>query len=124
MPFVPESETWKKKKQEGTLKRPSFRELFAPELRQTTIVTTILSACGYAAAFGAVQLTPLVIVAGLPDMVAMVPPPVLKARAALSKTKPDTPERAEAEKKLEADSVARAEQLREARDALSARRRH
>ena len=33
-----------------------------------TIVTTILSACGYAAAFGAIQMTPLFIVAGLPDM--------------------------------------------------------
>ncbi len=68
MPFVPESGVWKRKKQEGTLKRASFRELFSPELRRTTLVTTVLSACGYAAAFGAIQLTPLIIVAGLPDI--------------------------------------------------------
>jgi MFS family permease len=68
MPFVPESQVWRQKKLAGTLKRPRFRELFAPELRRTTLATTILSACGYAAAFGALQMTPLQIVAGLPDM--------------------------------------------------------
>jgi MFS family permease len=66
--FVPESPVWKEKKKAGTLKRPSFLELFSPELRRTTIVTTILSACGYAAAFGALQLTPLQIAPGLPDL--------------------------------------------------------
>ena len=70
MPFVPESGVWRRKKQEGTLKRPSFGELFAPKLRRTTLVTTILSACGYAAAFGAIQMTPLNIVPGLPDVAA------------------------------------------------------
>jgi MFS family permease len=70
MPFVPESSVWKRKKQEGSLKRPSFVELFSPELRLTTIVTTVLSACGYAAAFGAIQMTPLNITPGLPDIVA------------------------------------------------------
>src|SRR5437764_1054582 len=72
MPLVPESGVWKRKNLEGTLKRPSFGELFSPQLRRTTIVTTILSACGYAAAFGAIQLTPLQIVAGLPDMAAQI----------------------------------------------------
>jgi MFS family permease len=66
MPFVPESRVWKEKKLAGTLKRPRFGELFSPELRRTTIVTTLLSACGYAAAFGALQLTPLQMVPGLP----------------------------------------------------------
>jgi MFS family permease len=66
MPFVPESRVWKEKKPAGTLKRPRFGELFSPELRRTTIVTTLLSACGYAAAFGALQLTPLQMVPGLP----------------------------------------------------------
>src|SRR5207244_147106 len=33
-------------------------ELFAPALIRTTLVTTVLSACGYAAAFGALQVTP------------------------------------------------------------------
>lgn len=58
MPFVPESPVWATKKREGTLKRPSFGELFAPALLRTTLATTVLSACGYAAAFGALQLTP------------------------------------------------------------------
>jgi len=58
MPFVPESRVWADKKKAGTLKRPSITELFSPALRRTTIITTILSACGYAAAFGALQLTP------------------------------------------------------------------
>jgi MFS family permease len=70
MPFVPESWVWRERKQAGTLKRPSLAELFSPQLRRTTLATTVLSACGYAAAFGAIQLTPLVIVAGLPDIAA------------------------------------------------------
>lgn len=70
LPFVPESQVWKKKKLDGTLKRASFGELFTPELRRTTLVTTVLSACGYAAAFGALQLTPLQIAPGLPDLAA------------------------------------------------------
>ena len=68
LPFVPESKSWKEKKLAGTLRRPKIRELFAPNLRRTTIVTTLLSACGYAAAFGALQLTPLQMVPGLPDI--------------------------------------------------------
>jgi MFS family permease len=71
IPFVPESAVWKQKKRDGTLKRASFGELFSPGLRRTTIVTTVLSACGYAAAFGALQLTPLQIAPGLPDVVAL-----------------------------------------------------
>ena len=63
VPFVPESSVWRRKMQEGTLRRPGFADLFSSELRLTTIVTTILSACGYAAAFGAIQMTPLQIVA-------------------------------------------------------------
>ncbi len=66
MPFVPESRVWKAKKAAGTLQRPRLAELFSPELRRTTIVTTLISACGYAAAFGALQLGPLVMAAGLP----------------------------------------------------------
>jgi MFS family permease len=58
MPFVPESKVWSEKKAAGTLKRPSFAELFSPALVRTTLVTTVLSACGYAAAFGALQVTP------------------------------------------------------------------
>ncbi|MFO0937339.1 MAG: MFS transporter [Gemmataceae bacterium] len=66
LPFVPESKVWKERKLAGTLKRPSFSELFAPDLIRTTLVTTVLSACGYAAAFGALQMTPSQMVPGLP----------------------------------------------------------
>jgi MFS family permease len=54
-PFLPESPAWERKKQEGTLRRPSIRELFSPGLARTTIVTTIMVACGYGVAFGAIQ---------------------------------------------------------------------
>lgn len=70
LPFVPESRVWKQKKLEGTLKRPRFGELFAPALLRTTLVTTVISACGYAAAFGALQLTPPQIVQGVPEVAA------------------------------------------------------
>ena len=57
-PFLPESPTWEKRRSEGTLRRPSLAELFAPALRQTTIVTTIMFALAYGAAFGAIQQVP------------------------------------------------------------------
>src|SRR6185295_6689993 len=66
-PFLPESPTWLQKKQAGTLKRPSFGELFAPQFKRTTIVTTIMMAAAYAAAFGAIQQAPR-IVPGLPEV--------------------------------------------------------
>ena len=60
-PFLPESPEWQAKKRAGTLKRPSFTELFQPQFRRTTIVTTVMMACGYAAAFGAIQQMPRVV---------------------------------------------------------------
>jgi MFS family permease len=57
-PFLPESPAWQEKKRAGTLKRPSFAELFRPEFRRTTVVTTVMVACAYAAAFGAIQQVP------------------------------------------------------------------
>jgi len=66
-PFLPESPLWQQKRQSGTLKRPSFGELFQPAFRRTTIVTTLMMACAYAAAFGAVQQVPR-IVPGLPEV--------------------------------------------------------
>ncbi len=55
-PFLPESPKWKEKKDAGTLQRPTFGELFGtPKLRRTTIVTTLMFACSYGAAFGAIQ---------------------------------------------------------------------
>jgi predicted MFS family arabinose efflux permease len=71
-PFLPESPIWKEKKAAGTLKRPSFAELFRPQFRRTTIVTTVMMACAYAAAFGAIQQTPR-IVPGLAEVRAMEP---------------------------------------------------
>ncbi len=68
LPFVPESQIWREKRAAGTLKRPSFGELFAPGLCRITLVTALLSACAYAAAFGALQLTPLRIAPGLPEL--------------------------------------------------------
>jgi MFS family permease len=68
LPFVPESAVWLERKRAGTLKRPKFRELFAPGLLRTTLVTTVLSACAYAAAFGTLQVTVTQGVPGLPDL--------------------------------------------------------
>jgi hypothetical protein len=60
-PFLPESPTWQQKKSAGTLKRPSIAELFQPQFRTTTIVTTVMMACVYAAAFGAIQQMPRIV---------------------------------------------------------------
>ena len=66
-PFLPESPIWAQKKAAGTLKRPSIAAIFSPELRKTTIVTTLMFACAYGAAFGAIQHIPQ-IVPGLPEV--------------------------------------------------------
>ncbi|MGE3313657.1 MAG: MFS transporter [Planctomycetaceae bacterium] len=60
-PFLPESPAWQAKKLAGTLKRPSLGELFAPQYFRTTIVTTIMFACSYGAAFGAIQHIPQIV---------------------------------------------------------------
>ncbi len=76
-PFLPESPAWQEKKSKGTLKRPSFAELFQPQFRRTTIVTALMFACSYGAAFGAIQQLPQ-IVPGLPQVRAAIkelPPP-------------------------------------------------
>ena len=66
-PFLPESPIWQERKQAGTLKRPSIAAIFSPELRRTTIVTTIMFAMAYGAAFGAIQQIPQM-VPGLPEV--------------------------------------------------------
>lgn len=68
-PFLPESPEWERKRAAGLLKRPRFGELFAPGLRRTTIVTTLLFACCYGIAFGALQQVPQ-IVKTIPSVVA------------------------------------------------------
>ena len=72
-PFLPESPVWKQKHEAGTLKRPHFSELFQPAYRKTTIVTALLFACAYGAAFGAIQQAPQ-ITRGLPELVRLSPP--------------------------------------------------
>lgn len=69
-PFLPESPEWAKKKAAGTLRRPSIGELFTPEFRRTTIVTTLMFACSYGAAFGAIQHLPRIV----PGLVADLDP--------------------------------------------------
>lgn len=60
-PFLPESPAWQKKREQGTLRRPSIAELFAPALRRTTIVTTIMFACTLGTAFGTIQFAPQIV---------------------------------------------------------------
>jgi MFS family permease len=60
-PFLPESPEWAKKKAEGTLRRPSLRELFAPEMIRTTVLTTLVFAASYGIAFGAIQQLPQIL---------------------------------------------------------------
>jgi hypothetical protein len=80
-PFLPESPIWQQRRAAGTLKRPSIAALFAPDLRRTTIVTTIMFAMAYGAAFGAIQQIPQ-IVPGLPEVRQMTANrPVPEARA-------------------------------------------
>jgi MFS family permease len=60
-PFLPESPAWKAKRESGQLKRPSILELFGPELRRATIVTTLIFAASYGIAFGAIQQLPQIL---------------------------------------------------------------
>ena len=60
-PLLPESPVWQRQRALGTLRRPSISALFSPALRKTTIVATLLTACGYAAAYGAVQQIPRIV---------------------------------------------------------------
>ncbi|MBM3459364.1 MAG: MFS transporter, partial [Armatimonadetes bacterium] len=66
-PFLPESAAWAEKKAAGTLRRPSIVELFQPRYLRTTVVCTLLMACAYGVAFGAIQQISQ-IVPGLPGI--------------------------------------------------------
>jgi MFS family permease len=109
MPFVPESRPWLERKRAGTLRRPRFAELFAPSLMRTTLVTTALSACAYAAAFGALQLTPARIAPGLPqaadDQKALKPlrDEATQLNLALNKAAPGSAERKELLEQIKAN---------------------
>jgi MFS family permease len=86
-PFLPESPAWQQKKMAGTLRRPSIRALFSPELARTTIITTIMFACSYGAAFGAIQQMPQ-IVPGLPQVQGRIKEEVAKLPATQPTTAP------------------------------------
>jgi MFS family permease len=106
LPFVPESAVWLERKRAGTLKRPKFRELIASGLLRTTLVTTVLSACAYAAAFGTLQVTVTQGVPGLPDLeeARAAMQPYVSANQILQKElqalPKDTPEYAEKQKQF------------------------
>ncbi len=103
-PFLPESPAWKAKKEAGTLRRPSFGELFAPRLRRTTVVTTIMFACSYGAAFGVIQQVPYMI----PAM------PQFKAQAGeLAKQIPDKAKLGQASGKLRRQMAAQFGEVQE-----------
>jgi MFS family permease len=74
-PFLPESPAWEQKRAAGTLRRPSIAELFTPALRRTTIVTTLMFAFAYGAAFGAIQQMPR-IVPGIEEVRALPQPQI------------------------------------------------
>lgn len=79
-PFLPESPVWAAKKAAGRLARPRLGELFSTELRRTTVVTTLMFACSYAVAFGALQHVPRIVPA-LPEVktaVADLQPPAAR----------------------------------------------
>jgi MFS family permease len=77
-PFLPESPKWIAARTAGTLKRPSIAKIFEGNLRRTTIVTTLMVACSYAAAFGAIQHVPR-IVPSLPELQGLERPVVEQA---------------------------------------------
>ncbi len=81
-PFLPESPAWQAKRAAGTLKRPSLAAIFSPELKRTTIVTTIMFALAYGAAFGAIQQMPR-IVPGLAELATQPRPVQLQAATAV-----------------------------------------
>jgi hypothetical protein len=79
-PFLPESPAWQQKHAAGTLRRPSVAEIFSPALRRTTIITTLMFALAYGAAFGAIQHMPR-IVPGVPEVASLPRPAQLQMAA-------------------------------------------
>jgi MFS family permease len=71
-PFLPESPLWREKRASIRFERPHLSELFQPALLRTTLVATLLVACSYALALGAIQHT-VRMVSAIPDM-RSVPP--------------------------------------------------
>ncbi len=71
-PFLPESPAWKRKREAGQLKRPNPLVLLQRSYRRTTVITTILFAMSFGAAFGAIQHAPR-IATGLVDVKGLSP---------------------------------------------------
>ena len=71
-PFLPESPLWLKKRSLNAVERPSFRELFGPALRKTTVVATLLFACTYFLSAGALQHT-VRMIPGLAEVAKLAP---------------------------------------------------
>jgi MFS family permease len=89
-PFLPESPAWQAKKDAGTLRRPSIKELFSPALCRTTLVTTVLFACCYGIAFGAIQHLPQM-VPGLADVKTAVAAAQASVKQKAAAAQPGTP---------------------------------
>jgi MFS family permease len=88
-PFLPESPVWAEKRAAGTLRRPTPLTLLAPAFRRTTLVTTLMFACSYGVAFGAIQQIPEIVpgLANVKEKTAGQPPP--KQREIEQKTAAD-----------------------------------
>jgi MFS family permease len=87
-PFLPESPVWEQKRKAGQLRRPSIKELFGKGLARTTITTTLLFACCYGIAFGAIQHLPQ-IVPGFADVKAQTAPVIKAAQEKAKAAKPE-----------------------------------
>jgi hypothetical protein len=74
-PFLPESPVWKQKRASGTLKRPGLNALFAPELRRTTLISALMVAMSYGAAFGAINQVAQMVPGLVQDQVRDLPAP-------------------------------------------------
>jgi MFS family permease len=79
-PFLPESPAWQQKRAAGTLQRASLAAIFSPALLRTTVVTTLMFALAYGAAFGAIQQMPR-IVPGFADVANLARPVQLRIAA-------------------------------------------
>jgi len=53
-PFLPESPVWKHEEAGRHVEATELRRALRPQLQKTTIVTTVMMAAAYAAAFGAI----------------------------------------------------------------------
>ena len=105
-PFLPESPKWSQKKQAGTLRRPSIAELFSPELRTTTLITTAMFACSYGVAFGAIQQMPQ-IVTGIDVIKQNIDTSVAAAKQkVMDDEQGNDPEKTQAKVKVKAGQVA------------------